>query len=479
MGTATTAKSETPIGGREARAGVGCYAGRVDTAEPAPDNEGLEHAKELQKFLVVGLGSLVALLALVMVVAAFLVYRTANAPEAPSESPATIEVASTDLVETPEAGGVEPDEEGFGEEFGERNPDSRQESPVSFEEPSTPFGEEPPTFEDPAMSGEEEVPPAEEAPASFEGPAPGLTERPPRSGGKPSASPQAPEEGTGRPGPDLEAPRQPPATRPAPRKPSKLASAAALARRGDSGAGAAFRDAILLEPAETLARNLKAHRAAFAGLPAKQRADGILAVLVRADEHLDKQRARQARPLVSWTLSFPGPHQQRAYVQLGRARDALGDTKGAAWAYKKVADLAKLGESVPASLSLEAFERELSRQATSSAAARLTHTRLVRAKRDYASKGIAAVRGELEDVVRLYPEGRTPLSQVYAEEAREAMEAGRHAEVFPLAKASLDLDSKNLLAHRSLGDLALLVNNDWDKARYHLRLTLGYAGLLP
>lgn len=447
----------------------------MEAAQPEFDSGGLEQARQFQKFLALGLMGIVALLALVMMVAAFLAFRTASAEEE---------------VPPPGPGAVAQVEPGFeGEDFGE--PGAGFEETADFGEPGGGF-EEPAAFEDPA--GGFEPPPAFEEPTeTFEEPSafgePATIEEPTESFDEtldfevPPATPPAepevleeemgfdePEPPTRRPAPERPAPR--------PRTPSRLAAAGALANSRAPHAGAAFRDAILLEDPETLVRNLEAQEGSFTRLPSGARADGILAALVRAEERLAKQGARDVEPIVQWTLGFPGSHHSRAFVLMGKARKALGKTKAAAWAYKKASDLASLGETIPPERTLGAFERSLEAKAATDARARLTHTRLVRAERDYAQRGIAAARSAFEGVVRLFPEGRAPLSHVYAVEARKAQQAGRHDEVFPLAKASLDLDTKNVLAHRALGDAALLVDKNWDKAHYHFRLALKYAGQL-
>jgi hypothetical protein len=493
----------------------------VETVDTVPGGTGLEHAhgldqaKQLQKFLALGLVAIVALLGLVMVVAAFLAYRTATAPPEPPEDPGAMQVASAELDPGGEAGGFDEEPAGFEEEpagfdeepagFSEEpagfdeDPAGFGEAPADTGEESAGFGEEPSGFggeidgfgAEPTTFGDEEVG-YEEEPAGFDEPAPPTPPPPTRTARARTTSTE--ESGVDLLGPDFEVERSRPTPSPSPRpkpkpkpkprpkprpKPTqRMARAAALAKGGSGNAGAAFQDAILLEPAASLARGLATYKSAFSKLPRSGRALGLLAVLVRSEAFIENGRASTARPLVEWALGFPGDHQVRAFVHLGRVRDAGKDTKGAAWAFKKALDLGKYGETIPEDQTLEAFSTTLAEKATKSASARLTHIRLQRAQRDYQRQGITAARDELEDVVRLFPEGRPPLAHVYAKEAREAQEAKRKADVFPLAKAALDLDAENVLAHRVLGDDALLIQKNWPKARYHFRAALRAAKLL-
>lgn len=128
---------------------------------------------------------------------------------------------------------------------------------------------------------------------------------------------------------------------------------------------------------------------------------------------------------------------------------------------------------------LDAFEAGVRERAQRDPFARLTLTRLERARRDLERDEVSGAMAELTDVVRLFPEGRAPLSRAYVARARRAAHAGDVDLATALLKAAVDLDARNTEAHVAFGDLYAGPLEDPARCLYHYRVALGELGLLP
>ncbi len=262
------------------------------------------------------------------------------------------------------------------------------------------------------------------------------------------------------------------------RRDLRFLTGAAFHSLKDPRAGAALRDAILLDSAAYLPGHLTKYQKTLDSLSASEKKALHLAVLVRAEDQLEIGRPKRALELINWNLDRPGPHLARAFVLLGDIRTETFDQKGSTWAYRRALEQRKAGESTKPKPTLAEFRAALTEESKTDVAARLSLTRLDRATRELSQQGALAAIHTITRIVRLNPEGRIPLAHLYAKLGKESKDKGNSEKVFSFLKAALNLDAQNVLAHRILGDYYLDTKSNWKSARFHYRTALKSLDLL-
>lgn len=244
--------------------------------------------------------------------------------------------------------------------------------------------------------------------------------------------------------------------------------------------GEAFLEAVEQDSAWLLGRHLEDHLDSLQASSGKWQWRIHRAVLAHADTLLEAAGEHdRAGALLDQVLEFPGSHHGLAYARLAEVRRRRGDTKGAAWAARKALEVDVGWKKKLTTSTLDAFERRLEREARTDPLARLTQTRLRRARQQFNDHDFREAIDELKKVFRQYPDQRDTLSRYFAEAGVRVLAEGRRDLVHPLLKGALDLDASNPLAHKAFGDFSLDVRKDFDKALFHYRKALSIGGLAP
>jgi hypothetical protein len=231
-------------------------------------------------------------------------------------------------------------------------------------------------------------------------------------------------------------------------------------------AGSTLAAAVAADQPSRVLDRLKRREELVAKVPAGKRSL-VLTRAIQAASALRKAKdPTRATQLMEWARSKgapPGP----SLVLLGHLRQDKGDDSGAAWAYRKAAELDVSWKSRLSKDTLTDFRKRLAKRSGTDLAARLGEVQLRRAMQEFNDHDFSSSMDALKKVVQKFPEGRSALSRYFAEAGARVL-AEKRARIAPsLLKGSLDLDATNLLAHKAYGDYYLDVAKDPSKSLYH------------